>query len=267
MSSIRCDIYDPKEYDIWFAAAPYGAANKPAKTLKTWAAEEQADVVYNLCLFNMTGSGSDQYGVIKGRTLQYLRAKNVDCGYGGTSEHLTDTAPPTKREHAGGTGFVKPCWDEEAETWVEGATAGELTKWESEHPAPAVDLDTLRAAKQEQNKRALADWLSAHPLTWTDGNVYGVTEQDQTEMAYNLTKFQFQPPNQEPTLLEWHAQKKERHTFTLDEYKDLFFAIDSYVEPYRRYQESVKQAIYKAETAQEIESIQIDYSSVVSNNE
>ena len=89
MSSIRCDIYDPKEYDIWFSAAPYGAARKPAKTLKTWAAEEQADVVYNLCLFNMTGSGSDQYGVIRGRTLQYLRAKNVDCGYGGTAEHLT----------------------------------------------------------------------------------------------------------------------------------------------------------------------------------
>ena len=88
MSSIRCDIYDPKEYDIWFAAAPYGTASKPAKTLKTWAAEEQADVVYNLCLFNMTGSGSDQYGVIKGRTLQYLKAKNVDCGYGGTTEHL-----------------------------------------------------------------------------------------------------------------------------------------------------------------------------------
>lgn len=89
MSSIRCDIYDPKEYGIWFAATPYGAASKPAKTLKQWAAEEQADVVYNLCLFNMTGSGSDQYGVIKGRTLQYLRAKNVDCGYGGTAERLT----------------------------------------------------------------------------------------------------------------------------------------------------------------------------------
>ena len=88
MSSIRCDIYDRDEWDIWFAAAPYGAANKPAKTLKQWAAEEQADVVYNLCLFNMTGSGSDQYGVIKGRTLQYLKAKGVDCGYGGTAEKL-----------------------------------------------------------------------------------------------------------------------------------------------------------------------------------
>lgn len=89
MSSIRCDIYDPSEWDIWFAAAPYGAASKPAKTLRQWAAEEGADVVYNLCLFNMQGSGSDQYGVIKGRTLQYLRAKGVDCGYGGTAERLT----------------------------------------------------------------------------------------------------------------------------------------------------------------------------------
>ena len=89
MSSIRCDIYDRDEWDIWFAAAPYGAASKPAKTLRQWAAEEGADVVYNLCLFNMQGSGSDQYGVIKGRTLQYLRAKDVDCGYGGTAERLT----------------------------------------------------------------------------------------------------------------------------------------------------------------------------------
>ena len=92
MSSIRCDIYDPSEWDIWFAAAPYGAADKPAKTLKTWAVEERADVVYNLCLFNMSGSGSDEFGVIKGRTLQYLRAKGVDCGYGGTAERLTVSA-------------------------------------------------------------------------------------------------------------------------------------------------------------------------------
>ena len=40
------------------------------------------------CL-NMTGSGSDRYGVIRGRTLQYLKAKGVDCGYGGTGEKLT----------------------------------------------------------------------------------------------------------------------------------------------------------------------------------
>ena len=87
--SIRCDIYDRKQYDIWFAAAPYAAASKPAKSLKQWATEEKADVVYNLTLFNMTGQGSDRYGVIKGRTLQYLKAKGKVCGYGGTAERLS----------------------------------------------------------------------------------------------------------------------------------------------------------------------------------
>ena len=87
--SIRCDIYDRKLYDIWFAAAPYAAKSKPAKTLRQWAADEGADIVYNLALFNMTGSGSDRYGVIKGRTLQYLKAKGKECGYGGTAERLS----------------------------------------------------------------------------------------------------------------------------------------------------------------------------------
>lgn len=177
-------------------------------------------------------------------------------------ESLIDALPPTRKAHAGGAGFVKPRWDETAEAWVEGATAEELAAWEAEHPAPAVDLDTLRATKQADNKKALADWLSAHPLTWTDGNVYGVTEEDQNEMAFNLTKYQFGSNDSQTSILEWHAQKKERHTFTFEEYKSLFFDIDAYVEPYRRHQESVKQAIYEARTADEINAIQIDYSSV-----
>ena len=87
--SIRCDIYDRSRYDIWFATTPYAAAAKPAKPLKQWAVDEGADIVYNLALFNMTGSGSDRYGVIKGRTLQYLKAKGKVCGYGGTAERLS----------------------------------------------------------------------------------------------------------------------------------------------------------------------------------
>ena len=169
---------------------------------------------------------------------------------------------PDRKQHAGSTGFVRPRWDEDVETWTEGASAEELATWEAAHPAPAVDLDTLRAAKQDANKAALADWLAAHPLTWADGNIYGVTEQDQTEMAFNLTKYQLQASTQELSVLEWHEQKKERHTFTFDQYKALFLAIDSYVDPCRRYQESIKQAIYEANTAEEINAIQIDYSTV-----
>lgn len=177
-------------------------------------------------------------------------------------EHLIDTLPPLKRLHVGTMGLVKPRWNEDAETWCEGATAEELAAWEVEHPAPAVDIDVLRTAKQEQNKKSLADWLAAHPLTWTDGNVYGVTEQDQTEMAINLAQYQLAAAAEQPAALEWHAQKQQCHTFTIDEYTALSLAIAAYVYPYRRYQEQVKAAIYAAQSKEELDAIEIDYGGV-----
>ena len=178
-------------------------------------------------------------------------------------EKLVDSdTTPDRKQHTGGAGFVKPCWDEDAAAWVEGATAEELAAWEAAHPAPAVDLDALRAAKQEVNKAALADWLAAHPLTWTDGNVYGVTEQDQTEMAINLAQYQLAAAAEQPAALEWHAQKQQCHTFTIEEYTALSLAIAAYVYPYRRYQEQVKAAIYAAESEAEIGAIKIDYGGV-----
>ena len=134
--------------------------------------------------------------------------------------------------------------------------------WEVEHPAPEVDLDALRTAKQEQNKKSLADWLAAHPLTWIDGKVYGVTEQDQTEMAINLAQYQLAAAAGQPAALEWHAQKQQCHTFTIDEYTALSLAIAAYVYPYRRYQEQVKAAIYAAQGKEELDAIEIDYGSV-----
>lgn len=177
-------------------------------------------------------------------------------------EQLIDTALPAMRQHAGTSGFITPKWDDDTEAWIEAATAEELAAWEAEHPAPAVDLDTLRAAKQEQNKQALADWLAAHPLTWTDGNVYGVTEQDQNEMAINLAQYQLAIAAEQPAVLEWHAQKKQCHAFTIEQYTALSLAIAAYVYPYRRYQEQVKAAIYTAESEAEIHAIKIDYGSV-----
>lgn len=177
-------------------------------------------------------------------------------------ERLLDVQPPLIKNHAGDVGFVKPRWDEDTAAWVEGASAEELAAWEAEHPAPVVDLDTLRAAKQEQNKQALADWLAAHPLTWTDGNVYGVTEEDQNEMAINLAQYQLAVAAEQPAVLEWHAQKKQCHAFTIEQYTALSLAIAAYVYPYRRYQEQVKAAIYTAESEAEIHAIEIDYGSV-----
>ena len=87
LSDYIVDVYDKDQ--VWFAGTPYGADHKPLKYLSTWAREEGADKVYNLAFYNLSGSGSDQYGVIKGRTVTYLKAKGYDVGYGGTAEKIT----------------------------------------------------------------------------------------------------------------------------------------------------------------------------------
>ena len=124
-------------------------------------------------------------------------------------------------------------------------------------------LPELQSSRQEENKAALDAWLAAHPLTWTDGNVYGVTEEDQNEMSLNLQQYQVQVAAGRKVNLEWHTQKKQCHTFTKEQYTALLLAIIDYVYPYRRYQEKIKAAIYAAETAESVEAVVIDYSSVI----
>lgn len=133
--------------------------------------------------------------------------------------------------------------------------------WLAEHPEPDP-LPAAKEARQEENKAALAVWLAEHPLTWADGNPYGVTEADQNEMALNLQQYQVQKAAGREAVLEWHTQKKQCHTFTEEQYTALLLAIIDYVYPYRRYQEAVKEAIYNAETVEAVQAVVIDYASV-----
>ena len=124
-------------------------------------------------------------------------------------------------------------------------------------------LPQAKAARQAENKAALAQWLAAHPLTWTDGKQYGVEEQDQNEMALNLMQYQAAQQAGQTAPLEWHAQKEACREFTQEEYLGLSMAISAYVYPYRRYQEAVKEDIYAAETLEEVAAVVIDYAGVV----
>ncbi len=89
LSDFMVFTFDPKKDKLWVAGTPYNSKSYPTKTLKQWAKEEGADVVFNLAFFNMAGKGTDQYGIpIKGRTLTYCRGKGKDIGYGGTTERV-----------------------------------------------------------------------------------------------------------------------------------------------------------------------------------
>lgn len=139
-------------------------------------------------------------------------------------------------------------------------TPEEIASWEQDQTA--IPLNDLKSQRQEENKAALASWLASHPLTWTDGQKYGVAEEDQNEMSLNLQQYQVQKAAGRDAALEWHTQKKECHVFTEQQFTALLLAIIDYVYPYRHYQESVKAKIYAATTAQEVQSVVIDYASV-----
>lgn len=85
LSDFMVWLFDPRE--VWFAGVPYTKQPKHLKTLAQWAEEENADYVFNLAFFNMQ-KGVDQYGQQYGRTIQYVKGKGYDIGYGGTSVQI-----------------------------------------------------------------------------------------------------------------------------------------------------------------------------------
>ena len=84
-----------------------------------------ADAFYRIFVAVQTGQGEDSE--VTETVLGYKLAEG---------ERLIDALPPLIKNHAGGAGYVKPRWDEDAKTWCEGATPEEITAWEAEHPAP-----------------------------------------------------------------------------------------------------------------------------------
>lgn len=66
-----------------------------------------------------------------------------------------DCRQPTERPHVGAVGFVRPKWNADTSTWVEGAMAQEIAAWELEHPAP----DPMPPSLEERN-RADIDFLA-----------------------------------------------------------------------------------------------------------
>ena len=98
-------------------------------------------------------------------------------------ERLLDAPPPGIKMHAGGAGFIKPRWDEDAAAWVEGATAEQIAAWENEHPDP-VPLDDKRAAKTAAMSAACNAAITAGmDVTTTQGTEhFSLQETDQINL-------------------------------------------------------------------------------------
>lgn len=81
-------MFDPADYDMWFAGGLYGDHNiANGKSLKTWCNQEGADLCYNGTWFNMPTSANKSKNIAYD-TVCYMVGKGKQIGYGGIYERI-----------------------------------------------------------------------------------------------------------------------------------------------------------------------------------
>lgn len=142
------------------------------------------------------------------------------------------------------------------------ATTGEYSQ-EVVDDEPVIEPDTrtledVQSAHQAANCDALAVYLASHPITWTDGEKYGVTLDDQQLMLLNLSTYKMGLTSE----LKWNSHTKKCRVFTEEEFGLLTAAIDAFVRPRVERCQDYKEKIFRAQTIQEVEAITFDFASV-----
>lgn len=121
-----------------------------------------------------------------------------------------------------------------------------------------MTLDEYKMYRQEENKMALADFLRTQTVTF-NGKEYGVSEEDQNEMALNLTQYQVLTASGQDVSLEWHSKKEKCEKFTQEEFIKLIAMIKAFVYPYYQKMQDIKTDIFNSKNKFELSVIEIKY--------
>ena len=126
-----------------------------------------------------------------------------------------------------------------------------------------VDINTLTIDEyknylQEKNKTALAEFLASQSVEF-NGKSYGVSEEDQNEMALNFMQYQALTTAGQQVTLEWHSKKSACETFTAEEFVQLTAMIKAFVYPYFQQMNVIKQQIFSSTSREELDKIEIKY--------
>ena len=126
-----------------------------------------------------------------------------------------------------------------------------------------VDINTLTIDEyknylQEKNKTALAEFLASQSVEF-NGKPYGVSEEDQNEMALNFMQYQALTAAGQQVTLEWHSKKSACETFTAEEFVQLTAMIKAFVYPYFQQMNVTKAQIFSSTSKEELDKIEIKY--------
>lgn len=169
---------------------------------------------------------------------------NEQWGYDGTKE--------------GDERFIKPVapegwiYDDETGTFIEEAMI-------------PIMLEESKNAKQNENKNLLSNYLNDHPITFTDGKQYGITMEDQSEIALNLQQYEIgvqmkeANPEAPDPILEWHSIHEACTPWTKEALVTLAAAIQAAVYPALQLMNKYKEKIYAAEDKAALAEIKLKY--------
>lgn len=120
-------------------------------------------------------------------------------------------------------------------------------------------LDKEKEAKITESKVKLAEWLEKHPMTFTDGKSYSVTEEKQALLNSNLASYERAKSAGIDYPLKWNASGEECTEWTYEELVGLSLAIAEYVAPKVSRQQAIEIAIKAAQSSAELKEIVICY--------
>lgn len=129
-------------------------------------------------------------------------------------------------------------------------------------PNVEIKLQKAKDEKIAKSKTDLAVFLAENPLTWTDGNQYSVTSEKQQQLTSKIAVAQMAQQTGQPYTLTWNTTGDVCQEWNLENLVALAFAIDSYVTPLVSYQQEKEVEIKNCETVENVNAIEIDYSSV-----
>ena len=121
-----------------------------------------------------------------------------------------------------------------------------------------LTLDEYKNYLQEKNKAALAEFLADQSVEF-NGKPYGVSEEDQNEMALNFMQYQALTTAGQQVTLEWHSKKSACETFTAEEFVQLTAMIKAFIYPYFQQMNVTKAQIFSSTSREELDKIEIKY--------
>lgn len=126
-------------------------------------------------------------------------------------------------------------------------------------PEPEIDLDAIKEEKVAGTKADLKTYLAEHPLTWTDGNQYSVTEEKQSLLTSQLALYQTATAAGQPYTLRWNTTGGVCTEWTYENLVALALAIGAYVQPLVSYQQEKEVEIMACESVEAVDTVVIDY--------